>query len=39
MPEGIFDNVIWDAAIEHFTEEEIDGIMKNIKARLKPNGI
>ena len=23
IPEGPFDNVIWDAAIEHFTEEEI----------------
>ena len=39
MPEGIFDNVIWDAAIEHFTENEIDEIMKNIKTRLKPGGI
>jgi SAM-dependent methyltransferase len=39
MPEGIFDNVIWDAAIEHFTEVEIDEIMKNIKTRLKPGGI
>ncbi len=39
MPEGVFDNVIWDAAIEHFTEEEIDGIMKNIKTRLTPDGI
>ncbi len=39
MPEGIFDNIIWDAAIEHFTEEEIAGIMKNIKARLKPGGV
>ena len=39
MPEGIFDNVIWDAAIEHFTEEEIEAIMKNIKTRLKPAGI
>jgi SAM-dependent methyltransferase len=38
MPEGIFDNVIWDAAIEHFTEEEIDNIMINIKNRLKPAG-
>jgi len=39
MPEGIFDNVVWDAAIEHFTEKEIDEIMKNIKDRLKPEGI
>jgi len=39
MPEGIFDNIIWDAAIEHFTESEIDLIMKNIKIRLKPEGV
>jgi len=39
MPEGSFDNIIWDAAIEHFTEEEINNIMKNIKIRLKLNGI
>lgn len=39
MPVGTFDNIIWDAAIEHFTEEEIDKIMRNIKNRLLPNGI
>jgi SAM-dependent methyltransferase len=39
MPEGKFDNIIWDAAIEHFTETEIDAILANIKLRLKPNGV
>ena len=39
MPEGTFDNIVWDAAIEHFTEEEIASIMANIKRRLTPNGI
>lgn len=39
MPEGIYDNVVWDAAIEHFTENEIDALMKNIKSRLKTGGI
>jgi SAM-dependent methyltransferase len=39
MPEGQYDNIIWDAAIEHFTEEEIDAILTNIKSRLKPNGV
>jgi SAM-dependent methyltransferase len=34
MPEGSFDNIVWDAAIEHFTESEIDNILKNIKKRL-----
>ena len=33
-------NVIWDAAIEHFTPVEIDNIMKRIYNILKPsNGI
>lgn len=39
MPEGVFDNIIWDAAIEHFTEEEIDAILANIKTRLVADGI
>ena len=39
MPEGVFDNVIWDAAIEHFTEVEIADIMANIKRRLTADGI
>ena len=39
MPDGTFDNIVWDAAIEHFTPDEIDAIMKNIKTRLRPNGI
>ena len=39
MPDGVFDNIVWDAAIEHFTPDEIDAIMKNIKTRLPPSGI
>ncbi len=39
MPEGIFENIAWDAAIEHFTPEEIDRIVQNIKIRLAPDGI
>jgi ubiquinone/menaquinone biosynthesis C-methylase UbiE len=39
MPAGNYDNIVWDAAIEHFTEAEIDKIMSDIKARLKPGGI
>jgi len=39
MPEGRFTNIIWDAAIEHFTEEEIAAIMAGIKARLGTEGI
>lgn len=39
MPQGTFDNVIWDAAIEHFTEAEIESLMSGIKERLAPGGI
>lgn len=39
IPEGPFDNIIWDAAIEHFTEEEISQIMNKIKSILTPTGI
>jgi SAM-dependent methyltransferase len=39
MPPGSFDNVIWDAAIEHFTETEIGEIMAMIKDRLGTGGI
>jgi len=39
MPQGIFDKIVWDAAIEHFTEEEITGIIRSIKSRLAPDGI
>jgi SAM-dependent methyltransferase len=39
MPEGEFDNVSWDAAIEHFTETEIAQIIGNIKRRLTLDGV
>jgi SAM-dependent methyltransferase len=39
MPEGLFDNIAWDAAIEHFTPEETTAIMDNIKRRLTPDGV
>ncbi len=38
FPIGQFDNIVWDGAIEHFTELEIDAIMKNIKDRLTSSG-
>jgi 2-polyprenyl-3-methyl-5-hydroxy-6-metoxy-1,4-benzoquinol methylase len=38
MPDGKFENVVWDAAIEHFTQEETAGILVNIKKRLTPGG-
>lgn len=39
MPQGMFENIVWDAAIEHFTEDEIDKILKDIKDRLTEHGI
>lgn len=39
IPSGKFDNVIWDAAIEHFTESEINKIMSDIKNCLTDEGI
>ncbi len=38
IPERFYDNVIWDAAIEHFTETEIK-LMGTIKSRLAEGGI
>lgn len=34
-----YDNIVWDAAIEHFTPEEIKKLMKDIKSRLNEKGI
>jgi SAM-dependent methyltransferase len=39
MPEGLFENVVWDAAIEHFTPDEITKILDDIKSRLTDDGI
>jgi len=39
MSDDCFGNIVWDAAIEHFTPEEIASIMQNIKRRLMPDRI
>jgi len=39
IPAGSFNNIIWDAAIEHFTETEIKNLMGTIKSRLAEGGI
>jgi Methyltransferase domain len=39
LPTGPFDNIVWDAAIEHFTEAEIAEIMGQLVERLGPDGI
>lgn len=38
LPSGPFDNIVWDAAIEHFTEEEIASLLQNIRGILSPDG-
>jgi SAM-dependent methyltransferase len=39
LPAGPFDNIVWDAAIEHFTETEISTIMGQLVERLGSDGI
>lgn len=39
MPAGQFENIVWDAAIEHFTPGEIAKILSDIKARLATGGV
>jgi protein-L-isoaspartate O-methyltransferase len=39
LPPGPFDNIVWDAAIEHFTEVEIDRIVGAIVQGLGADGI
>jgi len=39
IPKEKFHNIVWDAAIEHFTETEIAALMSTIKSRLITNGI
>src|SRR5690242_17450870 len=34
LPPGPFDNIVWDAAIEHFTEQEIDDIVRVLAERV-----
>jgi len=38
IPDGPFDNIVWDAAVEHFTETEITDIMSRLKTVLTPSG-
>lgn len=39
IPDDTFDNVIWDAAIEHFNEKEIEEILLKINKILNKKGI
>jgi len=38
LPSGSYDNVVWDGAIEHFTEQEIAEILPGLRLRLTPGG-
>ncbi|TWA53125.1 methyltransferase family protein [Azospirillum baldaniorum] len=38
IPKETFDNVVWDAAIEHFTPDEMDGILKTVSSCLDGKG-
>ena len=38
IPSGPFDKIIWDSAVEHFTEIEIVSITEKIKSVLTPEG-
>ena len=39
IPTGPFDNIIWDAAIEHFTDSEVEVIFSQILTSLVPGGM
>jgi ubiquinone/menaquinone biosynthesis C-methylase UbiE len=38
IPDGPYDNIVWDASIDYFSKEEIQDIMVRIKAVLKTDG-
>lgn len=39
IPDNTFDNIIWDAAIEHFTDTEIHAILTSICLSLGSEGV
>ena len=39
MPNGPFDTIVWNAAIEHFTEDEVRQILVTIRERLRTGGV
>lgn len=39
LPDGEFDNVVWDSALEYFTADELAGLLKGISTRLAPGGV
>jgi SAM-dependent methyltransferase len=39
IPEGPFDNIIWDAAIHHFTRAEVADILASVHRSLRADGV
>lgn len=39
IPDGPFDTIVWDAAVEHFTEDEIKALMSRIKSVMSSDGV
>jgi SAM-dependent methyltransferase len=39
IPEGPFDNVIWDSAIHHFTARQVTSILGSVHRCLVPGGV
>jgi 2-polyprenyl-3-methyl-5-hydroxy-6-metoxy-1,4-benzoquinol methylase len=39
LPQGPFDNVVWDSAIHHFSEPEAIDILTSAHAQLRPAGV
>jgi 2-polyprenyl-3-methyl-5-hydroxy-6-metoxy-1,4-benzoquinol methylase len=39
LPEGPFDNVVWDSAIHHFSAPEATAILASARAQLRPAGV
>lgn len=39
MPDGIYDNIVWDSALEYFEAKEISALMMKISQHLDPNGV
>jgi SAM-dependent methyltransferase len=39
LPDGPFDNAVWDTALEYFTDEDVAGVLRAVKARLRPGGV
>ncbi len=39
LPDGPFDAVVWNGAIEHFTDDEVAVILARVRERLSPGGV